>query len=131
MISRTIRFRIYRDQTADTGDYRLGLAVVLVGIRLVLRANSLADYDCDLVVVRGMHTNCTPSIYDLQASSGGEILLKMVVEEAKEIASTPKEKRDLGIFRERAATAYIASNPVGDGAEASKEMHQFIRENLE
>ena len=72
VIARTIRFRVYRDQAADARDYRLGLAVVLVGIRLVLRSNSLADYHRDLVVVRGMHTDCAPSIDDLQAAPAGK-----------------------------------------------------------
>ena len=80
VISRTIRFRVHRDQAADARDYRLGLIVVLVGIRLVLRANSLTDYHCDLVVVRGMHTDCTACVDDFQAGSRRKNLLQMIVE---------------------------------------------------
>ena len=58
-------------------------------------------------------------------------MLKNVVGEAKEIAATSIQRRDLEIFRERAAAAQIASNPTKDGVESAREIKKFISENLE
>jgi len=58
-------------------------------------------------------------------------MLKSVVVEAKEITSSSNQKRDLEIFQERAAAAQIAPNPTKDGVASSKQIKQFIKENLE
>lgn len=58
-------------------------------------------------------------------------MLKSILEEARQIAPSASQKRDLEVLRERAAAAQIAPDPVKDGAESAKQMKQFIRENLE
>jgi len=58
-------------------------------------------------------------------------MLKSVVDEAKQIASTASQRSDLEIFRERAAAAQVAPNPMDGGEESARQMKQFIRENLE
>jgi len=58
-------------------------------------------------------------------------MLKSVVDEARQIASTASQRSDLEIFRERAAAAQVAPNPMDGGEESARQMKQFIRENLE
>jgi len=58
-------------------------------------------------------------------------MLKAAFEEARDIATTPKQKHDLVVFRQRAARAYIAPDPTINGDKVSAQMQQFILENLQ
>ena len=79
MISRSLHICIEGDQPADRGDGRLGFGVVLVGVTLIFRANSLADDYGDFVVIRCVHADRAMIVDDFQAGVSRKILLEMVV----------------------------------------------------
>jgi len=58
-------------------------------------------------------------------------MLKDAYLEAKEIARSSEGKFDLGVLRYRVAQAYVAPDPVSGGAEASRDVDEYMRKNLQ
>src|SRR5579871_3405618 len=87
MIARTFDFRVDGDKAADGGDGRLGFAVVLVGIALILSRDALADDDRNVVVVGRMNTDGAVIIDHLEAGARGETLFQVIVE----VVTLPKD----------------------------------------
>src|SRR5260370_13692454 len=80
MVARALDLGVQRDQAADGGNCGLGLAVEFVGIALIASADALVDDHRNLVVVRSMDADRAMIIKDLEAGTGGEVAIEMVVE---------------------------------------------------
>src|SRR3974390_1968971 len=80
MISSRFRLGVNGDESARDGNCRLGFTVVLVSVGLIVSANPLANHDSDLVVIGCGHSDRAACIDHLQACSGWEGLLQVIVE---------------------------------------------------
>src|SRR5258708_35561382 len=80
MVARALDPVVQCAQAADGSNCGLGLAVEFVGIALIASAYALVDDHRNPVVVRSMDTDRAMIINYLEAGTGREVALQMVVE---------------------------------------------------